>query len=206
MPIKDLLWACPVCHQIESIAADGRCAACGARFSRGRGARIRAVTAEGTEELHPREWLAHLPWPDLDCEGRALPAGLLPPFRQAAQLRIANAELPLRRGAELLGFIEKFGAPEKGELELTDSHMSFQPGQGSRSQAGWSALLSELTAIQPSSSSIQLKGRGKPVVSVRFPDGSLRLWEQRLQYCVRRAYEKAGQGTISEFQPVICVR
>jgi hypothetical protein len=202
MPIKDLFWACPVCHQIESIDANGTCTSCRAEFSRARGARIRALTPDGTEELTPLEWLAHLPWPDLDGDGRSLPAGLEPPFRQPVLARTGQAHLPLLRGSELLGFVEKFGPPEEGELELTDSVVSFLPRRGK----GWRWDLNLITAISPASASIQLKARDRPVVSLRFPAGSLRLWEQRLQYCVRQAYGRAGQGEIAEFQPHVRTR
>jgi len=203
VPIKDLLWACPICHQIEAIGRDGRCRACGAQFTRGRGARIRATTPEGSEEQHPLDWLAQFPWPDLDGTGRSLPAGLEPPFRQVAQVRLAFTQLPLRRGHAFLGMIEKLGPVREGQLELTDALIGFMPP---RSGDGWSWPLIQITAIQPSSSAIQLKARERPVASIRFTDGSVRLWEQRLQYCVRRAYERAGQGEVLEFQPHIRTR
>lgn len=202
MPVKDLLWACPVCHRIESISADGRCSACGARFARSSGARIRAITRDGVEEQAPKEWLALLPWPDLDGEGRSLPAGLQPPFRQPVLARLATGDEPLRRSDDCLGFVEQFGPVREGDFELTDSSVSFQPAEGN----GWSWSLTDITAISPSSSAIQLKVRGQPVAWLKFPAGSLRLWEQRLLYCVRHAYTRAGQGDITEFQPQIRTR
>jgi hypothetical protein len=202
MPIKDLLWACPLCHQIESIDTAGRCGACHARFTRGRGARIRALTRDGSEEQHPLDWLAQLPWPDLDGDGRALPAGLRPPFTQPVEVRLGVAEVPLRKAGAFLGIVEKFGPSHAGQLELAEASLSFTPGVEGRPK-GWSWPLTEITAIQPSSSSIQLKARGRQVVSMRFPAGSLRLWEQRLQYCVRAAYEREGKGNVVEFQPHI---
>jgi hypothetical protein len=202
MAIKDLLWACPLCHQVESLDRAGRCAACRARFTRGRGARIKAVTREGSEEQHPLDWLAQLPWPDLDGEGRTLPAGLRPPFMQPAEVRPGVAEVALRRAGAFLGAVEKFGATQTGQLELGEGRLTFTPAPGAEG-GSWSWPLTDVTAVQPSSSSIQLKARGRQVVSLRFPSGSLRLWEQRLQYCVRLAYERAGKGNVIEFQPHI---
>lgn len=202
MAIKDLLWACPACHRVESIAADGRCSACGTRYLRGTGARIRAVTPDSVKEQTALEWLAQLPWPDLDGDGRSLPAGLAPPFAQRVLARLATGAEALRRGTDCLGFIESFAPSAPGRLELTDTHVTFMPDQG----AGWSWELTGITAISPSSSALQLKARGHPVAQLRFTDGSLRLWEQRLQYCVRHAYVRAGQGVITEFQPRIRTR
>jgi len=197
MPIKDVLWACPICHRIESIGPDGGCAACSAAFSRGAGANIRVTHAGGTDERSVAAWLARLPWADLDGDGRSLPGGIRAPFVQPAQVRQAAGDQPVRRGSDCLGFVEQFGPPIDGELELTDETLAFSlPGGG-----GWRCSLLDVTAISPASSAIQLKTRGMPAVSVRFPAGSIRLWEQRLQYCVRRAFSRAGQGEITEFQP-----
>jgi len=201
MAIKDLLWACPVCHQLESIAADGRCRSCGAAFTRGRGARIRGLTSAGAMELEPGEWLARLPWPDLDGEGREVPGGMPPSIRQAASVRMAIGDLPLRRGNDLLGFVERFGPPASGQLTLESEAVAFVPDTVGPGANGWRWALSDVTAISPASSAIQLKARGAPAASIRWPDGSLRLWEQRLQYCVRQAYARAGKGDVVEFQP-----
>lgn len=59
------------------------------------------------------------------------------------------------------------------------------------------------TAIQASSSSIQIKARGEPVVSFRFPEDSPRFWEELLQEALRRFYRERGMGEIREFQPRI---
>jgi hypothetical protein len=202
MAIKDLLWACPICSRIEAIDGDGRCRSCGTSFSRGRGSRIRASQAGRTEEKHPAEWIAALPYQELDGEGRSLPGGLEPPFTQPARVRLAYAEQALHRHGELLGFVEQFGPKMQGTLQLTETELSFLPASGT----GWSWQLTDITAIQPASSSIQVRARNRQVASMRFPAGSLRLWEQRLQYGVRQAYDRAGKGTVCEFQPHIRTR
>lgn len=203
MAIRDLLWACPACHRVESISDDGLCHGCGARFSRGRGARIRAVTGGRTREEYPATWLSMLPWPDLDGEGRTLPPGLEPPFRQMGVVRLATGQAPLRRGPELVGFVERFGPATRGGIVLTGENVIFRPLDG---RDGWLWPLVEVSAVQPSSSAIQIKARSRPVASLRFEAGSIRLWEQRFLYCVRRAYAAAGQGEIVEFQPQVRTR
>lgn len=213
MPLKDLLWACPLCQRVESIDPKGTCRGCGARFRRTRGARIAATTAAATaghgEELDAVGWLARLPGGDLDGEGHRLPAGVEPPFEQTVEARTAGAELPLRRGRRFLGAVERFGSAVGGTLRLDLSRVTFTAQSGSTSTAGqgagvaWDWPLAELTAIQPASSAIQLKARGAPVVSLRFRHGSVRLWEQRLKYCTRAAWRAAGKGEIGEFQPWI---
>lgn len=204
MPLKDLLWACPTCCSLESIDLDGRCRTCATRYQRGRGARITA-RANGSVpvERSAGEWLALLPWPDLDGEGHTLPAGSTPPFEQEVQVRRAGAEHPLRRGGTFLGHVELLGPKQDGVLRLEAERLVFTPQRG---DAGWSWPLPELTAIQPASSAIQLKARGEPVVSIKFVAGSVRLWEQRLKYCTRVAYRAAGRGEITEYQPRIRVR
>lgn len=204
MPLKDLLWACPACHAIEAVGLDGRCRGCGSVYRRGRGARIIRRPPAGAggagEERTALEWLGALPWPDLDGEGTALPAELEPPFTAAVQVREAGVEQPLRRAGAFLGFVERFGRPRAGRIRLDFETLGFTPQSGS---GEWTWPLDEMTAVQPASSAIQLKARGRPVVSVRFNEGSVRLWEQRLKYCIRRAFHAHGRNGITEFQPRI---
>jgi hypothetical protein len=73
---------------------------------------------------------------------------------------------------------------------------------------GWEERwpLESLTAIQPSSSALQLRARGHTVISVRFLAASVLLWEHWLQEAVRRRYHALGKGEIAEFQPRISLR
>lgn len=202
MPLKDLLWACPACHAVETIALDGRCRACGSVYRRGRGARIIRRDSEDRlrEERTAVGWLSVLPWPDLDGEGTALPAGLEPPFAAAVQVREAGVEQPLRRAGSFLGFVERFGHPIAGRIRLDPETLHF----AAQSESGeWTWPLAEMTAVQPASSTIQLKARGRAVISVRFTEGSVRLWEQRLKFCIRLAFHRQGRSPITEFQPRI---
>lgn len=203
MPLKDLLWACPACHGIETLDRSGRCRRCSARFRRGRGARI-ALEREGEagEELDAASWLARLPWPDLDGEGFDLPPGVERPFQETVQLRTEHRRMALHRAGDYLGRVEIFGPRRTGLLRLDDAVLTFEPDSGE----GWAIPLEDLSAVQPASSTIQLKARGGPVVSIRYPDGSVRLWEQRLKFCVRLAWSRMGRGQIVEFQPRIRTR
>ena len=201
MALKDVLWACPACHAIESIAPDGRCQACDARLRRGRGALIvlnRAGAAP--EERSVADWLAQLPWPDLDAEGLSLPGGITPPFEAAVLVRTETHRKPLRLAGDYIGTIEVFGEREPGTLTLDLASIAFTPDPAT---VGWCWPLADLAAIQPASSTIQLKVRGGPVASLRFRTGSVRLWEQRLKFCTRHAWNAAGRGRILEFQPRI---
>jgi hypothetical protein len=203
LPLKDLLWACPACHGIETLDRAGDCRRCGARFRRGRGARIVLDRAGApAEELDAHAWLARLPWPDLDGEGLALPPAVEPPFQERVQLRTEQRRTALRQAGDYLGRIEIFGPREQGLLELDEAVLAFRGDAG----GAWTVRLEELAAVQPASSAIQLKARGGPVMSIRFPNGSVRLWEQRIKVCVRRAWSRAGRSEIVEFQPRIRTR
>jgi hypothetical protein len=118
-------------------------------------------------------------------------------------LREAHAARPLRDGPELLGFVERFGPARAGRLELGSDALRFAPDAG-EPPVVWPLL--DVTAVQPASSALQLKLRGRPVVSLKFLDSSVRLWEQGLHRALRTAYRAAGRGEIVEFQPRVSVR
>ena len=69
--------------------------------------------------------------------------------------------------------------------------------------SGFEWPLSEITAVQPSSTALQVKARRQPVVSIKFSSSSSRLWEERLQVALRQHYSTRD---IIEFQPRICLR
>jgi len=113
-------------------------------------------------------------------------------------MRVATGAIPLKRSGEYLGAIERMGERQSGTLTLTTRSLEFSGDTGTIT---W--LLDELTAVQPSSSSLQIKARGRPVVSVRFPSDSPRLWEILLTNGLRELYRSSGRGEILEFQPRI---
>ncbi len=196
MAIRDLLWACPACGEHEGLVA-GRggevCRRCRARVRRGQGATI-VVEAPGQPPVvrGAAEWVDALPQPADDgrVEGHAL-------------LREADAARPLREGQELLGFVERFGPGIPGMLAVRDDAIVFRP-DGAGAERVWPLL--DVTAVQPASSTLQLKVRGQPVITLRFTQGSVRLWEHRIQRRLRAAWRAAGRGDIVEFQPRVTTR
>lgn len=206
MALSDLLWACPACGRDRGLAGGARaCSACGTRFLRGVDATIRAVAPDGTETVHTAaEWLEHLPYP----------ASLLEddPVRSARVLiRAVTGEAAVTGEGGYLNRIELFGDEVPGTVRLEperlvvewdeDSHFGRGHGQSARRCENWP--LESLTAVQTSSTSLQLKRRGEPLVAFRFQNDSLYLWEQLLRAALRRFYGKTGRGAIREFQPRI---
>jgi len=210
------------------------CRGCGARFRRGRGASIIAQAADGTTRIHAAaEWADRLPgieeytsrldaqaadgttrihaaaeWADRlpgieeymsRLEPRT-PDGVLRQSRVRA--RVAVGESVIRLGSTYLNRIERFGPPRDGVLALCADRLRFTPDAGEAEE--W--IFDEVTAVQPSSSTLQVKARRRPVVSFRFPEDSARFWEELLCAVIRRHYRATGRGEIIEFQPRIVTR
>lgn len=196
MAIRDLLWACPACREPESLARDGRaekCRACGARLHRGRRATIVLEVAGRTPQVREaREWVDLLGDP---VDGQ-------PEVSARVILRDVARSWPLREGGELLGFVERFGPDMAGTLLMSTDAIRFQPDAGPLRV--WPIL--DVTAVQPASSKLQLKVKGHDVVTLRFIDSSVRLWEARIQRRLREAWRAAGRGEIVEFQPRVSAR
>lgn len=222
MAIRDLLWACPVCSSFAGIRPKRKgeeCVACGTVYRRGHGANVEAWPPDEEAVVRrPIDWIERLPPLPLDtyrtAEGKrliALEADLefgRPPGEDAfirrdlAVVRVAEGEDDIHKGDEFLGRMERLGLKRSGMLVLETALLRFLDDDGSTRT--WA--LDELTAIQPSSSTLQIKTRGGPVVSIRFPEGSLRLWEELLQAILRHRYREQGRGEIVEFQPRISTR
>ncbi|HEX7090215.1 MAG TPA: hypothetical protein VF192_08765 [Longimicrobiales bacterium] len=205
MAIRDLLWACPLCGAEESIRPTGRretCRACGATFRRARGAEIEATPAGGGPIVHPAaEWVRRLPPVRLPGEGEEGDAETL--YRTApVEARFAVAYTPVRRGRLFIGRVERFGPPRAGTLELTSHALAFAPEAGAPCR--WP--LEEIAAVQPSSGVLQIKPRREPVVTFRFREGSVRLWQELIETALRRFYRRTGRGEIVEFQPRVSTR
>lgn len=108
-----------------------------------------------------------------------------------------------------LNRIEVFGEKTRGILTLLADGLivgvdGVQEGQEEDREDWWG--LETLTAVQTSSKSLQLKRRDAPLVSFRFLDDSLFLWEQLLRAALRDFYARTGRGEILEFQPRIVAR
>lgn len=193
--IKDLLWACVVCGTEERVRASGRrgveqCEVCGATYWRGVGSKI-VVQQQGRDpvEKPAGEWITALP--------------PMRPFGSSrCQVRVAVEDKPIYSFGSYMGRYERMGPAKAGVLELEGSRLRFIADEGN----GFDWALLELSAIQMSSSTLQLKAKRQPVVTIRFERSSAKLWEERLQAAVRDAYARAGLGDIVEFQPRISTR
>lgn len=189
--IKDLLWACVVCRSEESLRQDDkveRCEQCGATYWRARGAEITIESRGHRETRRAGEWSALLP-------------PVTPVGSATCSLSIAHSDEPIRSYGEYFGRFEKFGEAHIGTLSVDEDTLHFAYD---RHEMNWPLL--ELSAIQLSSSTLQVKAKRQPVMTIRFAQSSPRLWEERLQAAVRKAYESAGLGEVVEFQPRIVAK
>lgn len=164
------------------------CRHCGAQYRRTRGALIAIeVQGRGVETRTAAEWSLQLP-------------AVSPTGKAECLVRVALSDMPIRAYGEYLGRVEKFGSFQFGEVELNDTSLKFTAREGDGS---FEWLLGEITAVQPSSTALQVKARKLPVVSIKFVTSSSRLWEERLQAALRKYY--SGRDII-DFQPHICLR
>lgn len=198
MAIPDLLWACPACAVPGGIRADGSCG-CGAVFRRGEGASIELVMPDGrVTSRSPADWVDRLPEPaallERDREGEG---GSIHQAQVVAREQIGSAAL--RSGGRYLNQVERYGPRTAATLELHRDRLVYRPDGGEARQ--WP--LETLTAVQTSSSTLQIRIRDQPLISLRFVDASLFLWEMLLHAALRAFYRRTGRGEIAEFQPRI---
>lgn len=214
MPISDLLWGCPACGKDRGLTGDPPvCGACETRFLTGPNATIRAVASDGSETVRSApEWLERLPDP----------ASLLhdDPIRTArASIRTAIDEKKVFGAAGYLNRVEVLGeevdgilrlerdrlvlTPEGKEQALQEAQGPAEPGEPGEPEV-WP--LETITAVQTSSKSLQVKRRHRPLVSFRFKDDAVFLWERLLRAALRDFYGRTGRGEIREFQPRIETR
>ena len=201
MAISDLLWACPECGEDRGLVADGgrvRCRACDTLYERGKGAAIAARLPDGTRiERQPPEWLHALPDPETIVRQRIAEGETIRSARVEVQ-RVTGSET-VHDEAGYLNRIEIWGEESPGTLAVGPEALVLTPEEGAPET--WP--LETLTAVQASSHSLQLNRRDAPLVSLRFLDDSIFLWEELLHAVLRRFYEQTGRGRIVEFQPRI---
>jgi hypothetical protein len=197
MPVRDLLWACPICQTSGSIRPSAKrevCRSCGAAFRRSRGARI-LVEKDGTAQERPAgEWLAILgpvKAPAPDGEGR-----ILGPER--VRVKLTRGQKPLHWAGQLIGWVEDYTRAQPGTMTLRADGLHFQPVRGAR--VHWAPA--DLSGLQPASSSLQLGLHGR-MASVRFIEGSVRLWTRGVSDLLQRHWRQRGREVL-ELQP--CVR
>jgi hypothetical protein len=200
MALSDLLWACPRCGTDRGIDDEGVCRACGTRFRRGPGAEIVATDPNGRDTVRPAwEWVNDLPDPSALFD--ADPAGAC---RTAhASGRTVEADSSVFGETGYLNRVERFGDPRPVDLTLhRDRLVLAWEGEGETEVVP----LEQVTAVQASSSKLQIKARGRPLVMFRLADDSVYLWELLLHAALRDFYGRTGRGEIMEFQPRISVR
>ena len=207
------------------------CDGCHTTFRRDRDARIRATRADGsTEVASAAAWVDRLPaldslMPRPEEAAAAAGAGEAGATVRTARVRSRQATKTdvVRGDSGYLNRIEIFDRDAPGRLELTTDALVYRPGAagsegpdgshgsdpavgpdaGENVEAARTWGLGQLTAVQASSRTLQIKVRDRPLVSFRFEDDSVFLWELLLQEVLRRYYRRAGRGEIAEFQPRI---
>lgn len=206
MALRDLLYRCPRCglDPLPGVGDLAECPSCGARYERG-GSQTRVrVTLPGQEpfEAEARRLTAEIerhggPLPDRDIPGGES-------ILRSARVRLQEAgdERPVRWGGRLLGFVERFGDPREGTLSVTSDELAFVDAAGRREE--WA--LDDLTALQASSSRVQVRTPGGRLLQFRFLDESPRRWESLLRQLVAAAWRRSGKGEVVEFQPRITTR
>jgi hypothetical protein len=204
--LRDLLYRCPQCglDPLPGLGDVADCPQCGARFERGSSQTRVRVTLPGQDpfEVEARHLTA-----EIDRHGGPLPAGDDPrgePIIRRARVHLQEAgpERPVRWGGRLLGFVERFGDPRDGVLSVTAETLSFADTGGRREE--WD--LEDLTALQASSSKVQVRTSGGRLLQFRFLEESPRRWESLLRHLVAVAWRRSGRGEVVEFQPRITTR
>lgn len=206
MALRDLLYRCPQCglDPLPGVGDVAECPGCGARYERGSSRTRVRVGLPGQE---PFEVEAGRLTAEIERHGGPLPegepSGGEPVLRHArVRLQEAGPERPVRWGGRLLGFVERFGDPREGTLSVTAETLSFVDDAGRNE--GWA--LEELTALQASSSRVQVRTPGGRLLQFRFLEESPRRWESLLRHLVAEAWRRGGRGEVVEFQPRITAR
>jgi hypothetical protein len=212
--LVDFLFRCPYCGHdpMEGKGVRASCSGCGRSFEPGKGGTAIRVDGDGKG---PREVPAGILSRQMDDHGGALSLARGEDGRlrhhTRVRARFAHRESPVRFRGEFLGLFELFGVGDQGILALEHDHLTFHPGpqapeNGDGSGGGgetrvWPLL--ELRALQTSSSSAQISPRGGGVVLFRFPEDSVKRWEELLRGAISEVWEEAGRGKVIEFQPRI---
>jgi hypothetical protein len=149
-----------------------------------------------TDARHAAAWLEAL--------GPVRPPGpgpdgvILGPER--VRVKLTRSQQPLRFGGELAGWVELYDDASNGTLRLDGEGLLFRAGR--RAELRWTTA--DITGIQPASSSIQL-GLHDGMASIKFLDGSVRLWTRAISDVVREHHRLAGHE-VTELQPFVRTR
>lgn len=203
MPIRDLLWACPICQTFASLRAAKRrrdvCMTCGTTFERAERATIRATLTDGSTRTHEaRGWDRLMP----PIESRFPPGSTEVLGPEPVRIRTVSGFTPVFADGRLAGWTERQSPSVRGTATLSPTELIL-----ARPDHRYEATrLDAITSIQPSSSTLQIGRRHRHVLSLRFESAPIRLWETVLQIRVASLYRQAGRGEVTEFQPAIRVR
>ena len=117
---------------------------------------------------------------------------------EPVRVRLTRSQKPLHWAGQLIGWVEDYTPSQPGTMALRTDGLHFQPQPGT--PVHWRAA--DLTGLQPASSALQLGLDGR-MASVRFVEGSVRLWTRALSDLLQRHYRERGRDVL-ELQP--CVR
>lgn len=194
MAVRDLLWGCPLCRTPGAIRKQRRreqCTRCGARFRRDARATIEVVSDAGRDVRPAGEWLRMLGPPvppPPDPHGR-----ILGPER--VRMKRTTGQDPFYYGTGFMGWVETYGRTTAGTLELHTDGLHFRATSG----AAETWALDRLTGIQPASSSLQFGFRDH-MASVKFVEGSVRLWTRAISDLLHEHYSRQGLRVL-QLQP-----
>ena len=200
MGLVRLLFRCPVCGHDPTEPKSDRvfCPDCRCTFEPATPngeTRIRVRHEEGTLEVQAAVLTRRIQ--RFGGAGTRADDGGVYRARAQVRARFITGEAPYRLRDRLMGFIERIGPPERGELVLDGDTLGFE-GESPRE---W--RLDEMTALQTTSSSVQISFVDESVVSFRLEEESVRRWEDLLRRALSRHWAEQGRGEIHEFQPRI---
>lgn len=118
---------------------------------------------------------------------------------EAVRVKFTRRQEPLRWRGQILGFVEIYEPAGRGTLTLAGDGLRLDVAGEIRR---WDA--SAIRGVQPASSSIQLV-LGREMASLKFLEGSVRLWTAALTRFVRRHHSACGREVI-ELQPFVRTR
>ena len=202
MPLRHVLYRCPLCGH-DPTAGQGdevECLGCRAIFRRGQ-RDIQVLTAGG-ESVEAMPGLVDR----IRAHGGPVTAatnadGSIRYTADAVYQGILREE-PLRKGGRLLGYVEYPRRPQEGLLKVTAWELSFRA-------VGLPDLrwpLRDVSALQVSTRSLQIGIRYMGTIQFTFPASSTFRWEELLQHLLREVWRREGRGEITEFQPRLTAR
>ncbi len=120
--------------------------------------------------------------------------------RGVAVVSFQKSLKPIRLNGRIRGFSEQLGGALPAGVFLYDDLLVLW-FQDERETIH--CPLVQLRAIQTASSSLQITTPKEGLLDLRFPMDSSRRWEDLLRTAVDHAHQKAGNGSVLEFQPVV---